>query len=364
MGCANQKADESAEGKVNKEIESAIKDERKATNNKYKLLLLGTGDAGKSTFCKQMQVIHAGGFQDEESERFCEVLRDNCLTAMQSLLVASKEWGISFDSKKETTVEKVLAAHELNDEVAGWIDTLAKSKQIAQVLERASELQIPGGESGARYYFEHAKRFAASNFKPDQNDIIRAKMRTTGISEIQFKNASGQEFTMVDVGGQRSERRKWLHCFGDVTAVIFLVAINEFDMVLEEDNRTNRLEESLKLFSKLTGSQWFDNVPFILFLNKSDLFREKIGTHPMSDYFEDYEQFVSEFKSNNKADSYKDDEQYVLATEYLKAQYVRVFSGRRLFPFVTCAINKDNCEKVWNAVKNHFLNSVLANTGI
>jgi hypothetical protein len=60
---------------------------------------------------------------------------------------------------------------------------------------------------------------------------------------------------------------------GDVTAVIFLVAINEYDMVLEEDNKTNRMEESLKLFSKLTGSQWFDEVSFILFLNKTDLFR-------------------------------------------------------------------------------------------
>lgn len=55
----------------------------------------------------------------------------------------------------------------------------------------------------------------------------------------------------MDVGGQRSERRKWLHCFDNVTAVLFLVALNEYDMVLEEDNRTNRMEESLKLFQKL-----------------------------------------------------------------------------------------------------------------
>lgn len=141
-------------------------------------------------------------------------------------------------------------------------------------------------------------------------------------NKVQFKTAQGQEFTMVDVGGQRSERRKWLHCLyvlfcsglmersGDVTAVIFLVAINEYDMVLEEDNKTNRMEESLKLFSKLTGSQWFDEVSFILFLNKTDLFRvclqqnpvltslkEKIKKRPLTEYFEDYDQFVEEFKS-------------------------------------------------------------------
>ena len=36
---------------------------------------------------------------------------------------------------------------------------------------------------------------------------------------------------MLDVGGQRSERRKWIHCFDDVKAIIFLTAINEYDQV-------------------------------------------------------------------------------------------------------------------------------------
>ena len=39
---------------------------------------------------------------------------------------------------------------------------------------------------------------------------------------------------MVDVGGQRSERRKWIHCFDHVTSVMFLVAISEYDQWLVE----------------------------------------------------------------------------------------------------------------------------------
>lgn len=39
---------------------------------------------------------------------------------------------------------------------------------------------------------------------------------------------------MVDVGGQRSERRKWIHCFESVTSIIFLVALSEYDQVLAE----------------------------------------------------------------------------------------------------------------------------------
>ena len=39
---------------------------------------------------------------------------------------------------------------------------------------------------------------------------------------------------MVDVGGQRSERRKWIHCFENVTSIMFLVALSEYDQVLVE----------------------------------------------------------------------------------------------------------------------------------
>ena len=46
---------------------------------------------------------------------------------------------------------------------------------------------------------------------------------------------------MVDVGGQRSERRKWIHCFENVTSIIFLVALSEYDQILfESDNEVIR----------------------------------------------------------------------------------------------------------------------------
>ena len=44
-------------------------------------------------------------------------------------------------------------------------------------------------------------------------------------------------FRLCDVGGQRTERRKWIHCFDDVTAIIFVAALNEYDMMLEEDEK-------------------------------------------------------------------------------------------------------------------------------
>jgi len=63
---------------------------------------------------------------------------------------------------------------------------------------------------------------------------------------------------MVDVGGQRSERRKWIHCFDKVQAIIFLVAVSEYDQVLAEDE---------------SQVCYFDVVKSLLFINICCLIR-------------------------------------------------------------------------------------------
>lgn len=63
--------------------------------------------------------------------------------------------------------------------------------------------------------------------------------------------------SMFDVGGQRSERKKWIHCFEAVTSIIFCVALSEYDQVLLEESSQNRMNESLVLFESVINSRWF-----------------------------------------------------------------------------------------------------------
>lgn len=63
--------------------------------------------------------------------------------------------------------------------------------------------------------------------------------------------------SMFDVGGQRSERRKWINLFEGVTAVLFLVALSGYDECLIEDKDSNQMQEALMLFDSICNSQWF-----------------------------------------------------------------------------------------------------------
>ena len=112
------------------------------------------------------------------------------------------------------------------------------------------------------------------DFVPSTQDILRSRVKTTGICEINFL-LKGMNFRVFDVGGQRSERKKWIHCFEDVTSIIFLVALSEYDLVLVEDDTANRMQESLKLFDSISNNKYFLNTAFILFLNKSQRLTQK-----------------------------------------------------------------------------------------
>ena len=72
---------------------------------------------------------------------------------------------------------------------------------------------------------------------PSEQDVLRSRVVTTGIIETTFR-VNKLIYRMVDVGGQRSERRKWIQCFDDVRAVLFICALSGYDMTLFEDNKT------------------------------------------------------------------------------------------------------------------------------
>lgn len=132
-------------------------------------------------------------------------------------------------------------------------------------------------------------RICQQDYVPTEQDVLRVRVPTSGVHEYLFE-VKNIMFTMVDVGGQRSERRKWIHCFENVTSIIFLAALSEYDQVLAESSRDeNRMEESKALFKSILTYPFFANVSVIFFLNKTDVFEEKIMKSDLEDYFPEYD---------------------------------------------------------------------------
>lgn len=171
-----------------------------------------------------------------------------------------------------------------------------------------------------------------------------------GIVETKFEIGKGK-FVMYDVGGQRGERKKWIHCFEGVRAIMYVASLSEYDQTLVEDHKKNRMEESLTLFSGILSLLWFRSTPVILFLNKHDLFKEKIKSSELGRYFSDYHGGLDE----------------KMAIEYIKKLYMRCndkYPNRSIYPHITNATNTDNIDFVWNASKNIILCANLEATGL
>jgi len=257
---------------------------------KKKMLLLGAGESGKSTIFKQMQVMSAGGYSKQELASFKWIIHRNVIDAIQILVRKAGELGIAIGEENEDRAERVelWEGENINPELAGEIAVLWKDKGIQECYDRRAEFQL--GES-SQYFLDTVVRLGAAEFLPSQDDVLRARVRTSGVVSKEFLLTGKVDRTieLFDVGGQRSERRRWIHYFDHVDSIIFVAAISEYNQVLAEDESKNRLEEALDLFEQIVSSHHFAESSVYLFLNKRDLFEAKIPKVDPKTWFPDYE---------------------------------------------------------------------------
>ncbi|WVQ99403.1 hypothetical protein IAU59_006536 [Kwoniella sp. CBS 9459] len=289
MGCTQSTEDAAAKAR-NAEIDEQLKRDRANLRNEIKMLLLGAGESGKSTVLKQMRLIYNKPYDVEERDSYREIVYSNTVQSMRVLLEGVQLMEIPVGPSNQIRWELIMAAPpqiegeifppKLADAVAGlWRDA-----GVQQAFERRNELQL---NDSAPYYFDAIARIAQPNYMPTDQDILRARVKTTGITETHFKIGE-LTYKLFDVGGQRSERRKWLNIFDSVTALVFLIAISEYDQKLYEDETVNRMQEAMTLFESVANSRWFTKTSIILFLNKIDLFRAKLPVSPLSNTFPEY----------------------------------------------------------------------------
>jgi len=355
MGCVPSMNDEDkAALNDSTKLDKVLVNKQEEDNKVIKLLLLGTGESGKSTIFKQMQILYVEeGFTDYEKSTFRHVVRRNVVESMQTLLFGCERFQIPFKHTNSERAGKIISAL---DPLAAdfWVDEIVahvkhlwlNEPAIKLAYEQRSKMQLL---DSALYLFENLDRIGALEYTPTRDDILRARLRTSGIVERTFK-INNVDFKFLDVGGQRNERRKWIHCFEGVTAVIFVAAISEYDQQLYEDEKENRLHESIRVFDNIINNKYFANSTIILFMNKIDLFEDKVRRVPLKVCF-------AEYSGDN---SYND------AAEYIKSKFIEVNKdeNRLIFPHLTCATDTTNVSKVFEACKLTILSKNLQRLGL
>ncbi|TVY82794.1 Guanine nucleotide-binding protein alpha-3 subunit [Lachnellula suecica] len=350
--CVSSNTEETEQKKRSQMIDKALEEDSRKLRRECKILLLGSGESGKSTIVKQMKIIHQSGYTVEELSMYRMTIYKNLVDCAKALIGAMRQFDIDPQIPVNHEYSDFLIDYQvvtepqtLNPEVGMAIKSLWKDPSMSILMERQSEFYLM---DSAPYFFEEASRISSPDYIPVEADVLRARTKTTGIYETRFTMGS-LSIHMFDVGGQRSERKKWIHCFENVTSIIFCVALSEYDQVLLEESNQNRMMESLVLFDSVVNSRWFMRTSIILFLNKVDLFRQKLGRSPLSNYFPDY----SGGNDINRA------------SKYLLWRFNQVNRAHlNLYPHLTQATDTSNIRLVFAAVKETILQNALKDSGI
>lgn len=345
MGICQSNTD--AESKHNKSLDRILYEEKVKDQDVVKMLLLGAGESGKSTIFKQLKILHEKGFSVEEREDFRVTVRNNLFENIKDLIFGAEGTGC-YHAGEDEEVDKAVkliqntVKPELKSEIVEAIRTIWGDKSMKRAFyDYRSQFQIA---DSAAHFFDGLSHFVAPDYLPSDDDILRARVRTTGVTEMPF-TMYGVQFRLFDVGGQRTERRKWIHCFQDTNALIYVAALNEYDLQMFEDNTTNRMEEALKLFSETCNLHYFEKTAMLLFLNKKDLFEEKITSVPLTTCFPLYRGGLD----------------YQSGLQYITDQFLskNLTPSRNIYVHVTCATDTGNIKFVFDAVQDVIFTSNL-----
>lgn len=172
-------------------------------------------------------------------------LHQNIVDSMKALLAAARTFGYNDELDDDSLkTEEMLQSYDENErltpEMGERIARLFSSPTIQKTFDRRSEFWLL---DSFIYYMKHLERICADEYVPTEEDAVMARIRTTGIvnSELEqrIEKVDPNEpdvlrFQVVDVGGQRNERKKWMHCFDDVRAILFIVNLAGYNQVLFE----------------------------------------------------------------------------------------------------------------------------------
>lgn len=346
-----------------RKIDKALKQEERLIRRQVKLLLLGAGESGKSTFLKQMRIIHNMNYDTTSQLEFRKIIYQNIVKGMKVLVDAQTKLEIPLsDPGNRLLGDQLLLfdgtsniSHTTFPQFKTMLKSLWADDGIQMAFKRRNEYQLT---DSVQYFLDNMDRIATEHYVPTLQDILYCRKTTKGVIEFRME-IDRVPFLFVDVGGQRTQRQKWFQCFESVTSILFMASTSEFDQVLLEDRKTNRLQESRTIFDTIVNNRIFERISVILFLNKVDLLKEKVSRSNIGQYIEEFQDKESirslckDFRGNWR--DLEDVKMFVLFY-FLSA---RRNTTKPLYHHFTVAIDTNNIRIVFKDVKDSILKKNL-----
>ncbi|WWC90831.1 uncharacterized protein L201_005768 [Kwoniella dendrophila CBS 6074] len=354
-GCMSTPSEDPVADKRSKDIDRQLREDEKRLAKEVKLLLLGAGASGKSTILKQMRLIHDKPFEPSEIEDYRKITFSNIVGGMRNIIDVMDELNLAVLSENRRFISLVDSEPPINTgesypiKYLNALKSLWNDPNVQECYKRGNEFAL---SENIPYFYSNLDRLFESGYIPTSDDILRVRSKTTGISETRFP-LNDVVFRLFDVGGQRSERRKWASCFENVTAILFLVSLSDYNSCLIEDRESNGMQEALLLFDSICNSQWFVKTSIILFLNKADILMEKI-----KDPHQQIKKHFPEFEG--KPGSFND------AVEFFKIKFrtLNRTPSKEIYCHVTTAVDVQNVKVVMAACQDTILKNALRDIAI
>jgi len=307
-----------------------------------------------------MKIIHGIKWSDAELDAYLRIIRGNFVNGMQECLqiasnVGKKLQPANLEHEKHVTSLRARTV-DLTPDLLERLVALWKDPIIQEVVEKHQEqLTI----THLPYFFENIGRITEADYKPTDEDILRCRQRTAGASSASVY-IDKNYFEFFDIGGQKPERAKWEQILAehDFSSVLYFIAADEFDVEDEEKEfQRTKMEISRFIFSEIVNSNIVNaDVPIILFLNRRDLFEQRIQDP------EGYKQFQAIFPNYSGGQEAKG------GLEFIRDLFLETIRdpdhANPIKSHYTCALDTESMVVVWRSVREYLLKQALKDTGL
>eukprot|EP01083_Nonionella_stella_P050402 134077_1 len=353
---------------INRKMEEELRKEKRT----HKILFLGSGNSGKSTIYKQLQWLHLDGFSEDDALQLQRHIYFQIIHQMKCVIkhYEDKEEKRSYQDDEIlkaaiTTVQEQDDERTLTDELADAIQYIWKNDdKIHNAFNDPYLLTYQIVDQTTEYFWNDLGRIRQTPYIPSESDILNVRYRTTGVVDKCFE-VQNIRFHVFDVGGQKSERKKWINCFNEVKAVVFVISLASYDMRMFENLNNNCMVDALELFDETIHNKYFINTHIILFLNKRDLFAKKIGRVPITECpaFVDYNEHPH--GGGTGAPEAPDPHNYNQTTSYIAWKFCALnkVNSKQIYVHLTYAMDRENVDKVFLDVKRIVISKALAASG-